>query len=94
LEKCKKAYFATQEMAMLKIAEIKNTGKIRNGKIPHRAYHCKKCNGFHLTSMPLKIFKKIPIIRVNKIGMQFIRKHKLRYEDEFVKIKRKKIHWK
>ena len=50
-EYCKKVSFATEAGANADIIKIKN--KSNRKTIPIRAYHCWKCNGWHLTSKKL-----------------------------------------
>jgi hypothetical protein len=49
---CTKKRFATRAGALLKLAEIKHKGEIRE-KNPIREYFCRFCGGYHLTSQPM-----------------------------------------
>lgn len=53
---CNKRTFPTKKTAMDSI--IKPTSKNQK-KAPIRAYECPKCSGWHLTSMPIELFKEI-----------------------------------
>lgn len=53
---CEKRTYATRKAAMESI--IKPTSKTQK-KAPIRAYECPKCSGWHLTSMPIELFKEI-----------------------------------
>lgn len=53
---CEKRTYATRKAAMESI--IKPTSKSQK-KAPIRAYECPHCSGWHLTSMPIEIFKSL-----------------------------------
>lgn len=64
---CTKRRFATRPAALLRIAEIKRKGEVRD-KQPIREYFCKGCGGYHLTSQPMSADKK-KIIQKRKEAM-------------------------
>lgn len=49
---CTKKRFPNRAGALLRIAEIKNRGEVRE-KSPIREYYCRICGGYHLTSQPM-----------------------------------------
>ncbi len=52
---CEKRTYPTKKAAMDSIAQPTKQQK----KKPIRAYECEKCSGWHLTSMPIELFKEI-----------------------------------
>ena len=48
MNNCNKTRYITEKYALLDIERIQK--KSNRDKIPQRAYFCKKCNGWHLTS--------------------------------------------
>lgn len=76
---CTKKRFATRAGALLRIAEIKHKGQIRE-KTPIREYFCKECGGYHLTSQPMSAKKAKLILErkerfPEKIANKFIKKN-------------------
>lgn len=77
---CTKKRFSTRPGALLRIAEIKRKGEVRE-KQPIREYFCSECGGYHLTSQVMSKKKK-DLIRKRKerfpekIANQVIKKNK------------------
>lgn len=53
---CEKKTFATKKDAQNSLKTIRST---KTEKKPIRAYECPKCSGWHLTSMPIEVFKSL-----------------------------------
>lgn len=48
MDKCNKTLYKTEQYALIDLEKIQK--KSHRDKVPQRAYFCKKCNGYHLTS--------------------------------------------
>jgi hypothetical protein len=77
---CTKKRFSTRAGALLRIAEIKRKGEVREVQ-PIRGYYCGECGGYHLTSQPMSkkksdIIKRRKEIFPEKVAQQFIKKNK------------------
>jgi hypothetical protein len=75
---CTKRRFATRAGALLRIAEIKTKGEVRE-KNPCREYYCGECGGYHLTSQKMSDKKKQLIakrkkFKPEKIANEWIKK--------------------
>lgn len=62
---CTKKRFATRTGALIRIAEIKTKGQVRE-KQPIREYYCRECGGYHLTSQKISQKKQQRIIEQKK----------------------------
>jgi hypothetical protein len=81
---CSKTAYETEDLALIKINEIKDKEKGTKKRIPIRAYKCDKCNYFHLTSFTKQKQKKIQDIYSSV-------QYKYRYEIRRVKSKKTKV---
>jgi len=77
---CTKRRFATRAGALLRIAEIKRKGDVRE-KTPTREYYCRICGGYHLTSQKMSDKKRKKIIerkkyKPEKIANEWIKKNR------------------
>jgi uncharacterized protein YlaI len=75
---CDKVRFAKRALAIQRISEI---AKKEEGKKPIRAYHCKECGGYHLTSAEMRSDQKAIIGKRKKyyperIATHYINKNK------------------
>lgn len=75
---CIKRRFPSRAAALLRIAEIKTKGELRE-KTPIREYYCVQCGGYHLTSQPMtkhkrKVIEERKKRRPEKIAEQWIKK--------------------
>lgn len=53
---CTKRYFPTKQDAKNSLSKIREVNQTEDR--PVRAYECEYCSGWHLTSMPIEIFKE------------------------------------
>jgi hypothetical protein len=75
---CTKRRFSTRAGALLRIAEIKTKGEVRE-KQPIREYYCSECGGYHLTSKKMSDKKRQKINerkkhKPEKIANEWIKK--------------------
>lgn len=75
---CTKRRFATRAAALLRIAEIKTKGEVRE-KQPTREYYCGECGGYHLTSKKMsdkkkQLLNKRKKYRPEKLANEWIKK--------------------
>lgn len=55
---CKKIFYATEKAAKEALRKIQSRSEGQDEKRPIRSYECSKCSGWHLTSLPLRKWKK------------------------------------
>lgn len=55
---CKKTTYPSEEAAKEALRNIQSKSQGQDQKRPFRCYECNKCSGWHLTSLPLRKWKK------------------------------------
>ena len=53
---CKKIVYNSEKVAKIELSRIRNL--TQHHKKPVRVYACSNCGGYHLTSMPIELYRK------------------------------------